>query len=128
MKIILALRVTLIYYFYMALHWVARTGDTIMTTIKTKQGNELALETFNGAVYVRTPKGAFKIGLFDFITGKVCLPGVNGGFFLADNIDKLTLVAAITKAEASNFPALTELDESALDESMAALEGICRDL
>lgn len=101
-----------------------------MATIKTKQGNELALETFNGAVYVRTPKGAFKIQSFEYMTGAVALLGTKGGFEVATTQDKQTIAAEIDLAAFSHkhLPELILLDESALDESLATLEGICNGL
>lgn len=125
--------------------------------ITTKQGNEYPLETFNGAVYVRTPKGAFKVESLDYVTGKVTLVSVKGGFILATNRDKVVFAAAIDRALAvtdeeinavgqrmaaiansQNRPqtigdahkqlTLPMLDETALDESMASLEGICNGL
>jgi len=102
-----------------------------MTTIKTKQGNELALETFDGAVYVRTPKGAYKVDSFEYVSGKVSLLGLGGGFILNGLADKVTLATIIDFACGFTNavpPSIPLLDESALDESLAALEGICNGL
>jgi len=102
-----------------------------MATIKTKQGNELQLFTRGESVYVKTAKGDFAIESLDYITGRVKLAGVNGGFILNSRIDLAILSGAIDRASEYKhlqFPDLPLLDESALDDSLAALEGICRDL
>lgn len=99
-----------------------------MASITTKQGNALTLETFEGELYVRTAKGAFKVESFDYVTGKVSLTGVNGGFILASNLDKTILAGAIDRVAQLQFPEIVLLDEHAYDESIATLEDICRDL
>jgi len=102
-----------------------------MTTITTKQGNTLELETFESAVYVRTAKGSFKIQSFDYLSGQVALFGPKGGFTLATNRDKMHLAGAIdcasTEGDAHkqiSFPDLPTLNEFAYEESIAALEAI----
>lgn len=99
-----------------------------MASITTRQGNELELETFEGAVYVRTSKGAYKLASFDYLTGAVALLGTKGGFELATNRDKMILAGAIDCAAQATFPEVVLLDETALDESLATLEGICNGL
>lgn len=107
-----------------------RKGPTLGNNMKitTKQGNTLALETFEGELYVRTAKGAFKVESFDYVTGKVALKGISGGFILASNLDKTILAGAIDRVAQMQFPAVVLLDETALDESLATLEGICNGL
>lgn len=99
-----------------------------MKTITTKQGNTLALETFEGELYVRIDKGAFRVESFDYVTGKVTLKGINGGFILASNLDKTILAGAIDRVSQAQFPEIVLLDEHAYDDSIATLEDICRDL
>jgi hypothetical protein len=99
-----------------------------MSTISTKQGNELALETFEGELYVRTAKGAFKVESFDYVKGKVTLKGIKGGFELGSNLDKTILAGAIDRVAQLQFPEIVLLDEHAYDESLASLDGICNGL
>lgn len=102
-----------------------------MTTITTKQGNTLAVEAVDGAVWVRIPEGSFKVDSFEYLSGKVALLGVKGGFILNGLADKVTLATLIDFACGFAYavpPSIPLLDESALDESLAALEGICNGL